>query len=436
MLTVRRFNWLLLAALLSAVQFGADLMAQSCPSEGVVLNTQADVDIFAKLYADCQHIGGSLKLGYKLESDINNLSSLSNIRSIGGDLIITDNADLVDLRGLDALTSIGGVLRIASNRALMNLNGLEQLRWIGGSVRLSANRSLVDLGALGQLTQVNGDFSISDNSDLQDLAGLESLLSVRGHVIVNDNATLFSLQGLDGLGTIGLDLLVQNNGHLRSLDGLENIRDIGESLLIDNNPFLQDISGLSRLQSIGRNLQITNNASLLTVQGLDSLHTMNGLLQFFNNPELLNLTPLDGLSHEGIQDLAILSSEKLSACQALSICDYLKIAGNSASIRSNDDGCNSREEVLKHCPGDGGNSSPHRRGDSVFFPNPTSGEIFVRGETEDGDRFQVIDAIGKKIAHGLLDGNKIDLTNLPSGCYFVEYFSGEGAAVEAVIKVE
>src|SRR5690606_3391430 len=62
-----------------------------CQTRKVTLYSQADVNNFANNYPNCTEITGYLYIG---GSDITDLSPLSNIQSVGGDLYIQSNSQL------------------------------------------------------------------------------------------------------------------------------------------------------------------------------------------------------------------------------------------------------------------------------------------------------------------------------------------------------
>lgn len=127
--------------------------SQSCLPGGITFLTQEDVDNFITNHPDCEEIEGSV---YLLNTPVENLNSLINIRHIHGDMFITGNQNLASLDGLANLESVGQVVRIQDNPALTNLDGL------------------------GKLSAVKGDFFyIGSNSALENLEGLAELDSVR-----------------------------------------------------------------------------------------------------------------------------------------------------------------------------------------------------------------------------------------------------------------
>ncbi len=84
----------------------------------VTLATQTAVNNFNPTTT---HISGSLTIGGAFaNSDIANLTSLSNIKSIGGDLNITYNKDLSSLNGLENIQSVEGDIFITNNALLSN----------------------------------------------------------------------------------------------------------------------------------------------------------------------------------------------------------------------------------------------------------------------------------------------------------------------------
>jgi hypothetical protein len=82
--------------------------------------------------------GDLLVVGTRLDA----LEGLEALTSVGGDLVIESNEDLVNLDGLGALASVGGDLEIRSDPALVSLDGLGALASVGGSLDISHDREL------------------------------------------------------------------------------------------------------------------------------------------------------------------------------------------------------------------------------------------------------------------------------------------------------
>src|SRR5210317_1068905 len=89
--------------------------SQSCLPEGIYFATQAQIDSFQINNPGCTNIEGNVKIEGE---DITNLNGLDVLTSIGEDLLIQFNPNLVSLTGLHDLTSIGGNLAVAVNNIL------------------------------------------------------------------------------------------------------------------------------------------------------------------------------------------------------------------------------------------------------------------------------------------------------------------------------
>jgi len=87
--------------------------------ETLKLSTQAEVNEFA---------GTEIKGDLTIQgSDIDDLSPLSTLTSVGGDLKILFNPSLTNFDGLNNLTSLGRDLVIKYNNSLTNLDCLSNL---------------------------------------------------------------------------------------------------------------------------------------------------------------------------------------------------------------------------------------------------------------------------------------------------------------------
>src|SRR5690606_12016608 len=118
-----------------------------CPTGDVELYSQAAVNNYATDHPNCTEISGGL---YISGNDINDLSPLSNLTSVGGKLYISfnSNSNLTNLDGLSNLTSVGGDLEISYNSSLTNLDGLSNLTSVGADLVIYFNYSLTDISGL------------------------------------------------------------------------------------------------------------------------------------------------------------------------------------------------------------------------------------------------------------------------------------------------
>jgi len=71
----------------------------------------------------------------------------------------------------------------------------------------------------------------------------------------------------------------------------------------------------------------------------------------------------------------------------------------------------------------------------TLYPNPATDFIRIKGEVQNG-RYELYDASGRIIASGTLNGNEIDLRNLPTGKYILGFYpvKAEGRIMTSFIK--
>lgn len=273
------------------VAFAAD-----CTSNSYRLRSQEAVDSLGA--TGCDTISGSLTIESRPESDITNIDALSNLTSIGGDLVIEENSALQSLDGLVNLTSVPGRLYISSNDALTNIDGLGNLTSVGSDLFLYQNSALINLDGLGSLIGIGGYLSVSSNNALTNIDGLASLTSVGSSLGIRFNSALKNLDGLTSITSLVSSLSVSSNDTLTNIDGLGNLTDIGTSLSVTNNNALANLDGLSKLASVGGWLLIEGNDALTNINGLSKLGSIEGdRLDIRGNDSLSNVNGLVGITN-------------------------------------------------------------------------------------------------------------------------------------------
>lgn len=161
----------------------------------------------------CTKIGGDLKVSSPAISD---LSALSQLIEVAGDLDVVDNNALTSIEGLSSLTHVGGSVGIRNNPALKSLKGLTKLTAIGGSLVLGHNKTLTDLDGFSGLKSVGGLY-LYKNAALADLKGLANIGTVMGSIMIEFNASLATCLAaafhtrLVALGFSGTGLILGNN---------------------------------------------------------------------------------------------------------------------------------------------------------------------------------------------------------------------------------
>ena len=148
--------------------------ANGCNSQNDILNTiyggdvtvttQAEANALLDTLSGKTIINGNLTIGYasgSSRSGITDLTPLSNIVRITGNLIIQQNGQLVNLTDLTHLQTIGGYFYMYNNAQLTTLGDFSVLASIGGYFRVSSNDRLTDLGDFPELQSIGGFFNIS-----------------------------------------------------------------------------------------------------------------------------------------------------------------------------------------------------------------------------------------------------------------------------------
>ncbi len=348
--------------------FSATTLFSQCPLGDLILNNQDQVDYFTSQCSDQDTIFGDLAIG-NFESNIKDISNFNNIKIIMGGLSFRNNDSLVSVQGLEGLTKIMGQISILNNAVLNDLSALNGVSQVEGEIYIQNNPSLQTLAGFENIKVVQGDLFISDNSVLSDMTALSSMNTLKGSITIFSNPMLASLSGLDSLSYIPGGLSVQKNDTLNSFDGLERLDSIGVYMTISSNKSLKNISALSSLKKINGDLFISENDSLSDCTGLCNL---------------LNSSGVSGV---------------------------IGIGGNIGD-------CLNNSVVLPIClalPTESVNYLPLK-----VSPNPVKTTLLIEIPANEPVLFVKMFALsGKSIPLGLLDHNRIDVSGIASGMYFL-----------------
>lgn len=294
-----------------------------CPTGDVTLSSQAEVDAFAVDYPTCTLIPGSLTIS---GDDITDLTALSAITSVNGDLNIYYNQSLTSLNGLGAITVVHGTLSVYQNSALTDFDALSALTKIDNSLSVENNPVLANLDGLSSLTSVGYSLSIYYNEALASVSGLSGITSIDGSVSIYGNASLPNLNGMN-ITSIANSLDITYNSSLTSIGGFSGLASV-QSLTIAGNPALTSVAGFTSLSSMYQ-LEISSNESLVSL-GWNAPVTNIQYVRITNNAALTNLSSLSAITDlysVNIDNNAVLTS--LSGLGLTSL-DYLSISGNDS----------------------------------------------------------------------------------------------------------
>lgn len=356
-----------------------------------------------------------------------NLSDLINLTSVGGDLAICGNENIPDLTGLDNLTSIEGSLLIGTygidatpgnvvdcwgNPSLTNISALSNLQTVGGDIGIYCNDLLSDLSGLSNVDSIGGSLDIgyaldndpgntAGNSSLTDLTGLESLSVIEGNLFINGNNSLTSLTGIDNIVATSIDnidisfnsslsgcevqsicdYLAAPNGETTiqvNASGCNNPAEVAnacgfqmpclpfgnyyfysqsdidnfstnypgctvlEGTVLIHGEDITNLNGLSEVTAFGRTLEIAGNDSLGSLTGLNNVTSVGGDLIIGDpnygwpgwggggNQILTNMSGLNNLDSIG-HSLKIIYNESLinlAGLENLTSISHLTIWGN------------------------------------------------------------------------------------------------------------
>jgi len=252
---MRYFTLLFLIMLFA--QFSS--FGQDCPDD-IFVNSQEDLENLMAQYPNCAHVSGNVQL-----RNFTDLSPLSGIITIGGELSVTTNYPLSNFSGLESLEAIGSL-------RLYNLENISSL------------------------------------------AGLESVHLVLGDLRIQQLPNLGSLAGLSGLTDVGGKVQIWSNDALTSLTGLENLENVGGSFSLQYNDGLTSIEEASSLQFIGDYLEIINNDAIQIISGFNALHTISGYFHFYDNLNLIAAYGFENLTKVGDVRMRIKSETSEIAC--------------------------------------------------------------------------------------------------------------------------
>lgn len=330
---------------------------------GYSIKSQADVNLLAS--RNICKIEGDLFIGADFRSpasDINDLSGLSTIKEVTGELVIHSNNELQNLHGLENVRKVGaleiidnskltsceglGVVEISGiidsnnlvrgllvlrNDALLNLKGLENLTSTA-SVKLSGNEAFKDITALAGLKNLPdleiiesnaltnlegfnnltniGNFRLEGNLSLNSLEAFESLTNLK-FFSCGGNPMLLSLKGLENV--VKMEALSISQSQFTSLDGIQNVMSLNY-ISLRSNKYLRSISQLSNTTSV-INIDIRDNQSLESLQGLHNIKSCEHYINIQENNVLTSILGLSGL--ESVYEIAIIDCSALTSLEGL-----------------------------------------------------------------------------------------------------------------------
>ena len=228
-------------------------------NEDITVTTQEEVDTLRGTLADKTIIVGNLTVGStgSSQSNITNLTPLSNIVHITGNVLIQQNGQLVNLNDLNNLQTIGGYFGVVKNDTLLTLGDFPDLQSIGEYFHVGNNNRLTSLGNFTALQSIGGFFRVESNDKLTTLRDFPALDSIGKYFYVYDNDQLTTLGGFPILTSIGIGRVGVPPSLSDSI--IDNV-----SIVVENNDTLSDCYVLSefltdRTHAVSGEIHINNN---------------------------------------------------------------------------------------------------------------------------------------------------------------------------------
>ena len=342
---------------------------QSCLPEGIVFQTQSQVDSFPILYPDCTEILGDVTIE---SPQITSFSSLESITHIRGHLKIEDTA----VPGLSGFTSLLFVDKLT-------------IRY-------------------------------HDTTTIQNISGFDNLEIVESDLNVSNNGSLRNVSiGFGALEYIGGTLLFGNNMGLTRIDGFNKLEEIGGNLTIGEFVAINDINGFDNLRKIDGQFVLAGT-NLNMVSGFNSLDTIRSVRLGYND-QMTSLEWLEDVSYIGPGALSLEYNFNLSFCATEAVCEHLRSNSFPNQVMNNFEGCNSVEEVLEACI----LSTGEETASSSFyvFPNPAADRVKLIVNSPEMDHqyeWYLLDARGNILQEDLqLNNSYLDLSAFPNGLYIL-----------------
>lgn len=233
----------------------------------VLLSSQAEVNQFT-----CSQVTGKLSIQ---GADIQDLSPLNCLEE-SNELEISNNPILKNLKGLENFKRCGWKLTLINNAQLEEITSLRNLRNEEASLNIRDNLQLKSLEGLNNFARISDRVSIINNNELEDLQGLSSL-SLIIFLDIRKNNRLQNLKGLDAY-TEAFQVRINDNPQLHSIQALGNLKNYGEvesgaKLIIENNDKLLSLEGLEDIEnvfifgvSIKNNARLSNGCALYAIR--------------------------------------------------------------------------------------------------------------------------------------------------------------------------
>jgi hypothetical protein len=154
--------------------------------------------------------------------DIQDLSPLSGLTSIGEYLSISDNPELEVVDGFENLNNVGWGIYVYYNPALVSFAGFNNLLATGDNIDFWYNDSLVSVSGFASLQTAGWSLEFGGNPALTSIPDFESLQTISSSLFILDNAVLHQITGFNALQYVDWSFDIVGNLSLNNLCGFYN----------------------------------------------------------------------------------------------------------------------------------------------------------------------------------------------------------------------
>lgn len=270
-----------------------------------------------------------------------------------------------------------------------------------------------------------GNITVKTQAEVDALA--ENYTHITGRLdILGDGGDISDLSKFSDLQDIGRRLLIQDCPLITDLTDFSSLKAVGsldanEELVIRRMNGLTTLNGLQALTSVGRRVGIRQNAVLTTLEGLNNLVSIGenkinigdaacGGDAAMSNPLLTDFCALQSL----------VSGVGVATLEAGGSCIDNATAFNPSFTDISNGNCAATLSVNEFA-----------EGSYKIYPNPVSDILNIESKEKFGI-IKVINVLGREVLSS--KENNINVSNLPSGLYFVEISVGNKSAIKKIIK--
>ncbi|MBK9254951.1 MAG: T9SS type A sorting domain-containing protein [Saprospiraceae bacterium] len=230
------------------------IIAQTCPTSGLFLTNQLQVDSFKYKYPGCIEINTSITIA---GANITNLNGISHIKRFNSGLTFLAVTNLMNLSGMDSLTFIKDLI-ITEGTGFKDFKGMEHVKYIDWlTIRLT--NKMENLDGLSGLVNLPNRLTCSNNENLKMLE-LSVNSDTMDRVIILNNPSLIEIQLLKEVKVIKSGTInISNNKRLKNLDCLNNLKYVHSSLIIEDIDSIEYLPNFDSLQFVGLDLTLIGN---------------------------------------------------------------------------------------------------------------------------------------------------------------------------------